>query len=58
MAEDPVVEEIHAIREELLEEYGGFEAYLEHLDALQAQLKDRLTTREPRPPIVVTRKIS
>jgi hypothetical protein len=50
MPEDPIVAEIHKIREELLEQYGGFDGYVEHLKELQQQLKDRLVTREPRPP--------
>ena len=50
MPEDPIVAEIHKIREELLDEYGGFDGYIDHLKELQQQLKDRLVTREPRPP--------
>ncbi|HKR64949.1 MAG TPA: hypothetical protein VJZ00_14540 [Thermoanaerobaculia bacterium] len=57
MAEDPIVEEIHRIREELLQEYGGFDGYMKHLAELQDELKDRLVTRDPRPP-VTTRKVS
>jgi len=58
MADDPIVEEIHKIREELLEEYGGFDGYVKHLKEVQEELKDRLVTREPRPPITTTRKVS
>jgi len=58
MIDDPVVEEIHKIREELLEEYGGFDGYFNHLLELQEQLKDRIVHREPRPPAVTHRKIS
>ena len=58
MAEDPIVAEIHKIREELLEEHGGFESYLEHIRQLQEELKDRIVKREPRAPLSVDRKIS
>lgn len=58
MAEDPIVEEMHKIREELLEEHGGFDGYLNHLDALQRELKDRIVTREPRRPVTTNRRIS
>ncbi|MDP9361088.1 MAG: hypothetical protein M3P29_06515 [Acidobacteriota bacterium] len=58
MAEDPIVDEIHKIRENLLEQYGGFDGYFEHLKELQEKLKDRIVTREPRQPIVTERKIS
>ena len=52
MSEDPIVEEIHKIREELLEQYGGFDGYMKHLEELQAELKDRLVKRAPRSPVV------
>jgi hypothetical protein len=58
MADDPIVEEIHKIREQLLEEYGGLDGYFEHLQELQKELKDRIVTHEPRPPVVTNRKIS
>lgn len=58
MAEDPIVEEIHKVREELLEEHGGFDGYLQHLDDLQRQLKDRIVTRDRRPPVTAKRRIS
>lgn len=58
MVEDPIVEEIHKIREKLLAEHGGLEGYLEHLKDLQVELKDRIVTREARPPVVGKRKIS
>lgn len=57
MAEDPIVEEIHKIREELLEQYGGFEQYMKHVEEFQEELKDRIVTRDPRPP-VMSRKVS
>ena len=52
MASDPIVDEIHKIREELLEEHGGFDGYVRHLEELQAELKDRIVRREPRKPAV------
>lgn len=58
MAKDPVVEEIHRIRQELLEEHGGIEGYLEHIKTVEAELAGRLVTRPSRPPVVSTRKIS
>lgn len=58
MHDDPIVEEIHKIREELLEEYGGLEGYVAHLQEMQEQMKDRIVSRQPRPPVVTKRRIS
>ncbi len=58
MAEDPIVEEIHRIREKLLEQYGGFDGYMKHIEELQEELKDRIVSREPRPPVTPSRKVS
>lgn len=58
MIEDPIVEEIHKTRAELLEQYGGFDGYMKHIEELQQQLKDRIVSREPRPPVVPTRRVS
>jgi hypothetical protein len=58
MAEDPIVEEIHKIREELLEHYGGFDGYMKHIDEFQEELKDRMVTRDPRPPVTPSRRVS
>ena len=58
MTEDPIVKDIHKIREELLEQYGGFDGYMKHIEALQRELKDRMVTREPRQPVAPTRKVS
>jgi hypothetical protein len=52
MATDPIVEEIHKVREELLEEHGGLDGYIRHLDDLRAEFKDRIVHREPRKPVV------
>ena len=51
MSRDPIVEEIHEIRQKLIEEYGGFEGYVAHLFAEQEQMKDRVVSRKPRPPV-------
>lgn len=58
MAEDPIVEEIHKIREELLEEHGGLDGYFDHLAEIQGTMKERVVKREPRPPVTISRKIS
>lgn len=56
--EDPVVKEVHETRTRLLEKHGGPDGYAEHLRALEAELKDRIVTREPRPPARTAKKIS
>lgn len=58
MAEDPIVEEIHKVREELLEEYGGLDGYMQHIEELQEELKERIVTRAPRRPVTTDRKVS
>lgn len=58
MLNDPVVEEIHEIRRKLLEEYGGIDGYLRHIQELQVELKDRLVRRQPRKPVVTNQKAS
>ena len=35
--DDPIVAEIHAIRQQLLEKYGGVEGYLRHIRELDAE---------------------
>ena len=57
MIKDPIVEEIHKIREELLAQYGGLDGYLRHLEELRVEFKDRIH-REPRRPEVAKRKAS
>jgi hypothetical protein len=56
MHDDPIIDELHKIREQLLEEHGGLEGYVAHLRTMQEAMK--VVSREPRPPIVATRKIS
>jgi hypothetical protein len=58
MVEDPVVEELHRIREEMLEEHGGLEGLVKHLREIQAEMPERVITLPPRPPIESKRKIS
>ena len=58
MHDDPVVEELHRIRERLLREHGGLDGYVAHLREMQIAMKDRVVTREPRTPSLTKRKIS
>jgi len=50
MAEDPIVEELHKIREEMLEQYGGLEGLVQHLREVQAEMPERVVTLEPKRP--------
>ena len=52
MAIDPIVEEIHQIREKPLKEHGGMEGYIRHLEKLSVELRDRIVHREPRTPVL------
>jgi len=56
--EDPVVDEVHHTRSRLLERYGGSEGYAAHLRELEAEMANRMTTREPRSPVRTHRKVS
>jgi len=58
MPDDPVVEELHRIRESLLQEHGGLDGYVAYLREMQVTMKDRVVTRQPRTPLVTKRKIS
>ena len=58
MMEDPIVEELHKIREEMLAEHGGLEGLVRHLREVQAQMPERVITLEPKPPAKTKRKIS
>lgn len=58
MTEDPIIEELHRIREEMLAEHGGLEGLVKHLRQLQAEMPERVVTLEPRPPVETKRKIS
>jgi hypothetical protein len=50
MIEDPVVEELHKIREEMLEKYGGLEGWVKHLREVQAEMGP-VVTLDPKPPV-------
>ena len=56
--DDPIVEEVHQTRAKLLEKYGGSKGYAQHIRELETQLADRLTRRNPRPPIRTHPKVS
>jgi hypothetical protein len=58
MPDDPVVEEIHQIRRNLLKEYGGMEGYIRHIKELELALKDRVVRREPRKPAITKQRAS
>ena len=58
MIKDPIVDEIHKIREELLAEHGGMDGYIRHLETLRAEFKDRIVQREPRKPVITKGKVS
>ena len=58
MIKDPIVDEIHKIREELLAEHGGMDGYMRHLEELRVEFKDRIVRREPRKPVIAKRKVS
>lgn len=51
MINDPIVEEIHRIREKLLAEHGGdWAKYIDHLIKQQAKEGDRLVSKDQMPP--------
>ncbi len=56
--EDPIVEELHKIREELLAEHGGLEGLVKYLREIQAEMPERVVRLDPKPPIESIRKIS
>jgi hypothetical protein len=58
MIEDPIVEELHRIREEMLEEYGGLEGLVKHLQEMQSEMPERVVSLDPKSPIETKRKIS
>jgi hypothetical protein len=58
MVEDPIVAEIHQTRAELLEQYGGMDGYMKHIEELQQELRDRIVPRDPRPAVAPDRKVS
>ncbi|HEX7150602.1 MAG TPA: hypothetical protein VF618_03870 [Thermoanaerobaculia bacterium] len=56
--EDPIVEEVHATRERLIEKHGGPEGYAEHLRELEEQMQTRIVTRPSRPPVKIEKRVS
>ncbi|HEY0143660.1 MAG TPA: hypothetical protein VGF48_22405 [Thermoanaerobaculia bacterium] len=58
MPTDPIVEEIHQTREELLKEHGGLDGYLEHLAEVGEKFKDRIVSHEPKRPTGTNRRVS
>lgn len=50
MEKDPIVEELHKIREQMLEEYRGLDGLVEHLRQMQAEMPDRVVSLPPKPP--------
>jgi hypothetical protein len=47
MIHDPIVEEIHCIRDRMLAECGGdFKKYMDRIREAQMQDRDRLVTKE------------
>lgn len=57
MEDDPIVEELHKIREQMLEEYGGLDGLVEHLRQMQAEMPERVVSLAPKPP-AQSRKVS
>ncbi len=56
MPDDPVVEELHRIREEMLEHYGGLEGQVRHLREIQAAMPERIVSLPPKAPIETKKK--
>jgi hypothetical protein len=51
MINDPIVDEIHRIREKLLAEHDGdLDKYIDHLIQEQAKDRDRLVSKDQMPP--------
>lgn len=58
MTEDPIVGEVHATRERLLQQYGGMEGLLRELRAIENEMRDRVVRLEPRRPVEPKRRAS
>ena len=56
MTEDLVVEELHRIREQMLEQYGGLEGLVRHLREIQAEMPERIVSLPPKAPIETKKK--
>ena len=57
MIEDPVVDDVHRTRKELLERHGRLDGVARYLREIEREMKERVVTHEPRRP-VKKRKIS
>jgi len=58
MENDPIVEELHRIREQMLEEHGGLDGLVEHLRRMQAEMPERVVSLPPKALAQSQRKIS
>ena len=59
MRNDPIVEETHAARRQLHDEFAGDTAALfRYLKEIEAQNADRLVKLDPKPAIQTNRKVS
>jgi len=59
MWEDPIVKETRAVREKLVADFGGdLNALWKHLQSVQAQYQDRVVTGQPKPPVLINRRVS
>jgi hypothetical protein len=58
MEDDPIVAELHKIREQLLEDHGGLQGLVEYIRKVQAQMPARVESLEPKPLVESHRKIS
>ena len=47
MYDDPIVNEVRKTREKLLEEAGGYDAYVKKLRGMEKEHSDRLVTVKP-----------
>jgi hypothetical protein len=56
MYDDPIIDEIHEIRRQLIEEHGGLKGFLDYLRAEQEKMK--VVSRAPRKPVAKKRKAS
>jgi hypothetical protein len=51
MVEDPIIEELHKIREEMLVEHGGLEGLVKYLREIQAEMPERVVKLDPKVPM-------
>jgi hypothetical protein len=58
LMEDPIVEELHKIREDMLAQHGGLEGLVKHLHVMQAEMPERVVSLPPKPPVETKRKVS